>query len=103
MAEVKSVSPQRACFDIPPEVWEQIPEVVRWCVKLWRGVRFLLRLLDGNGRWILLIDLSRSRPRPKALRVSRNSSIWELARSRRVLYFRAFAPTISVGQEPSEG
>ena len=97
MTDVNGIDATALSFDVPPEVWEQIPEFIRWSVKAWRMVRFILPLLDGDGRRLILVDLTRARPRARLLKVSQDSSIWELAKTRRVLYFRSFAPTVSTG------
>ena len=97
MTDASGIDPRAVSFDVPPEVWEQIPEIIRWTVWAWRSVRFLLPLLDGDGRRVILVDLTGVRPRVNLLKVSQDSSIWELAKTRRVLYLRSFAPTVSVG------
>ena len=97
MTDANGIDPRAVSFDVPPEVWEQIPEIIRWSVRAWLAARSLLRLLDGGGRLVLLVDLTRARPRPSLLKVSQDSSIWELAKTRRVMYLRSFAPTVSVG------
>ncbi len=97
MTDVSGIDPRAVSFDVPPEVWEQIPEIIRWSVGAWRLVRFLLPLLDGDGRRVILVDLTRARPRASLLKVSQDSSIWELAKTQRVLYLRSFAPTVSAG------
>ena len=97
MTDVSGIDPKAVFVDVPPEVWEQIPEIIRWGVKAWRVVRLLLPLIDGDGRRILLVDLTRPRPRLRFLKIVRDSSVWEIAKTRRVLYLRSFAPTVSAG------
>ena len=97
MTDVSDIDPRAVSFDVTPEVWEQISVIIRWSVTAWRAARPLLRLLDGDGRQVLLVDLTGPRPRLQRLKVVRRSSIWELAKTRRVLYLRSFAPTVSAG------
>ncbi len=97
MIDVSNIDPGTVFVDVPPEVWEQIPEIIQWGTKVYRGVSSLLRLFDGDGRWIFLVDLTGARPRAKLRKVSQDSSIWELAKTQRVLYCRSFAPTVSAG------
>ncbi len=103
MTDVSSIDPRAISFDVPPEVWDQIPVIIRWSVTAWGAARSLLRRLDGDGRQVLLVDLTGPRPRLQRLKVVRKSSLWEHAKSQRVLYLRAFAPTVSAGPSSETG
>ncbi len=37
MIDVSDIDPRTVFVDVPPEVWEQIPEMMRWGIKVWRG------------------------------------------------------------------
>ncbi len=97
MTDVSDIDPRAVSFDVTPEVWEQFTEIIRWSVTAWRAARPLLRLLDGDGRQVLLVDLTGPRPRLQRLKMVRDSAIWERAKTQRVLYLRSFAPTVSAG------
>ena len=97
MTDANDFDPRAVFFDVPPEVWEEILVIIRWIVTAWRAAGPLLRLLDGDGRQVLLVDLTGPRPRLRFLKIVRDSSIWERAKTQRVLYLRSFAPTVSAG------
>ena len=99
MTDANDIDPKAITFDLLPEELEQLTEMIRWGVKVleWGVVRLLLPLIDGDGRRILLGDLTRPNPRPRFLKIVRDSSLWEIAKNRRVLYLKAFAPTVSAG------
>ncbi len=62
MTDANGIDPRALSFDVPPEVWEQIPEIIRWSVKAWRAVRFLLPLLDEDGRhYAMGVEFARDR------------------------------------------
>ncbi len=97
MTDANDFDPRAVFFDVPPEVWEEILVIIRWIVTAWRAARPLLRLLDGDGRQVLLVDLTGPRPRLQRFKMVRDSAIWERAKTQRVLYLHSFAPTVSAG------
>ena len=103
MTDANDIDPKAITFDLLPEEWEQLTEMIRWGIKAWGWgvVRLLLPLIDGDGRRILLVDLTRPKPRLRFLKIVRDSSLWEIAKNQRLLYLKAFAPTISFSPGPS--